>query len=294
MQNSSKMSSGCFYLIGMWYRRHEAQKRYSFFFGSTTLAGAFGGLLAAAIGKMNGMRGYLGWRWIFILEGTLTCVISLWFFFVIPNFPEDAKWLKEDERAYIKARLQVDQGKSAAERDITVRDVGRVFKDFKIWLGGFMYFGLIVPAYSYAYFAPGIIQGYGYGPIQTQLHSVPPWAAAFGWAMLVAYISDKLKHRFLFAILCICISIAGFAISTSVHHDRDVQYGGLFLVTSGTYSAMPIIVCWFNMNLGGHHRRAVGTAWRKYILSPFETHMLTRSQRSASATSVVSLPSGSS
>jgi len=25
-----------------------------------------------------------------------------------------------------------------------------------------MYFGLIVPAYSYAYFAPSIIQGYGY------------------------------------------------------------------------------------------------------------------------------------
>ena len=30
----------------------------------------------------------------------------------------------------------------------------------------------------------------------------------------------------------------------------------------GTYSALPVIVCWFNMNLGGHHRRAVGTAWQ--------------------------------
>jgi hypothetical protein len=25
---------------------------------------------------------------------------------------------------------------------------------------------------------------------------------------------------------------------------------------------MPVIVCWFNMNLGGHHRRAIGTAWQ--------------------------------
>jgi hypothetical protein len=46
----------------MWYRRHEAQRRYSFFFSSTTLAGAFGGLLASAIGKMDGLRGYRGWR----------------------------------------------------------------------------------------------------------------------------------------------------------------------------------------------------------------------------------------
>jgi len=32
-------------------KNSEAQKRYSFFFSSTTLAGAFGGLLAAGIGK---------------------------------------------------------------------------------------------------------------------------------------------------------------------------------------------------------------------------------------------------
>ena len=58
------MFPGCFYVIGTWYRRHEAQKRYSFFFSSTTLAGAFGGLLAAAIGKMDGLQGYSGWRWV--------------------------------------------------------------------------------------------------------------------------------------------------------------------------------------------------------------------------------------
>lgn len=58
------MFPGCFYLIGCWYRRSEAQKRYSFFFGSTLLAGGFGGLLAAAIGKLDGARGFAGWRWV--------------------------------------------------------------------------------------------------------------------------------------------------------------------------------------------------------------------------------------
>lgn len=58
------MFPGCFYLIGMWYKRQEAQKRFSFFFSSTTLAGGFGGLIAAGIGKMDGMRGYEGWRWV--------------------------------------------------------------------------------------------------------------------------------------------------------------------------------------------------------------------------------------
>jgi MFS family permease len=139
------LTTGCFYLIGMWYKRAEAQKRYSFFFSSTTLAGAFGGLLASAIGKMDRLGGYRGWRWIFILEGVLTCVVAIFFWFLLPDFPEDAKWLKEDERAYVKARLEVDQGKSALERTITFKDVVNVFKDYKVIVGGFMYFGLIVP-----------------------------------------------------------------------------------------------------------------------------------------------------
>ena len=244
------------------YKRSEAQRRYSFFFSSTTLAGAFGGLLASAIGKMDGLRGYHGWRWIFILEGCLTCVVALTFFFLIPTFPEDAKWLTPEEQAYVKARLRADQGRSAAERKITLRDVGRVFKDYKIVLGGFMYFGMIVPAYGYAFFAPAIVQSYGYSAIETQLHSVPPWACAFAFAMIIAFASDFAKHRFAFTLFPISVAITGFAILLRVHHNKHLEYAGLFLVAMGAYSAMPVIVCWFNMNLGGHHRRAVGTAWQ--------------------------------
>ncbi len=139
---------GSFYVISMWYKRHEAQKRYTFFFASTTLAGAFGGLLASAIGKMNGLRGYLGWRWVFILEGVLTCAVSFVWWFIISDFPEDAKWLSEAEREYLKARLRADQGKSAIDRRITFKDVVNCFKDYKFIFGWLMYFGLIVPGES--------------------------------------------------------------------------------------------------------------------------------------------------
>ncbi|OJD14892.1 hypothetical protein AJ78_04808 [Emergomyces pasteurianus Ep9510] len=258
------MFPGCFYLLGMWYKRSEAQKRFSFFFSSTTLAGAFGGMLASAIGKMDGMRGYLGWRWIFILEGLLTCVVSFAFFFIIPDFPEDVKWLKEEERIFIRTKLAKDVGAAGHEVSPSWKDMLQVFKDYKIFVGGFMYFGLIVPAYGYAYFAPTIIKTYGYGPIQTQLYSIPPWAAAFGFSLAIAYLSDRLRNRFIFTIIPICIAIAGFAILLNVHgvENRGVQYAALFLVTCGAYSAMPIIICWFSMNLGGHTRRAVGTAWQ--------------------------------
>ncbi|KAL7626407.1 High-affinity nicotinic acid transporter [Parahypoxylon ruwenzoriense] len=259
---SCGMFPGCFYLISMWYKRGESQKRYSLFFSSTSLAGAFGGLLASAIGKMDGIRGYHGWRWIFILEGILTCLVAIVFFFIFPSFPEEAKWLTEDERAYIKARLRADQGHNAAERKISFRDVLAVMKDHRVWLGGFMYFGLIVPAYGYAFFAPTIISTYHYDAIQTQLHSVPPWAASFAFSLLTAALSDWMHHRAAFALAPLALGLAAFATLLKVHNNTSVQYAMLCLVTMGTYSVLPITVCWFSMNLGGHHRRAIGTAWQ--------------------------------
>jgi hypothetical protein len=85
---------------------------------------------------------------IFILEGILTCVVSAAFFFVLPDFPEDSKWLSDEERTYVINRLRSEQGASAVERKMGAKDVANVFKDYKVFLGGFMYFGLIVPAYS--------------------------------------------------------------------------------------------------------------------------------------------------
>ncbi|GJE84711.1 MFS general substrate transporter [Phanerochaete sordida] len=258
----SGMFPGCFYLLAMWYKRSESQKRYSFFFSSTTLAGAFGGLLATAIGKMDGMRGYKGWRWVFILEGLLTCVVGLLFYFLISDFPEEAKWLSPEEKEFVKARLQEDVGHSQRHEPLKPKQVFKILSEWKIILGGFMYFGLIVPAYGYAYFAPAIIQSLGHSAVRTQLLSVPPWACAFGLAMTLAIISDKIGHRFLFTIIPSAISLAGFSILFHVHNNSNLQYAALFLAAAGAYASMPVIVCWYATNLAGHRRRAVGTGWQ--------------------------------
>lgn len=45
-------------------------QRQGLFFSAASVAGAFSGLLAYAIVKMNGVGNLAGWRWIFILEVT--------------------------------------------------------------------------------------------------------------------------------------------------------------------------------------------------------------------------------
>lgn len=135
----------------MWYRRRDAQKRYTIFFSSTQLAGSFGGLIASAIGKMNGVRGYSAWRWIFIIEGALTCAVAFAAYFTVSDFPEEARWLSKRERARIITIIKDDQGASEVEGRVTLRDVIQVFGDYKVLLGGLMYFAFIVPAYGKQY-----------------------------------------------------------------------------------------------------------------------------------------------
>lgn len=117
--------------MGMWYTRSEAQKRFSFFFSSTTLAGAFGGVLAAGIGKMDGIRGYSGWRWVFILEGLATAIAGIICFFLVSDFPEDVNWLSDEERDFLRTKLAKDVGKADHNTKLTFRDVLDVFKDCK-------------------------------------------------------------------------------------------------------------------------------------------------------------------
>ena len=125
----------------MWYKRDESQRRFSIFFQSVTLAGAFGGLLASGIQNMDGIRGYSGWRWIFILEGLLTMVLSGVSFFLIADFPEDAAWLSEDERSFMIRRLVVPGEIQETPKRSSSRELVAYFTDYKSYLGALMYFG---------------------------------------------------------------------------------------------------------------------------------------------------------
>ncbi|KAA8651289.1 hypothetical protein EYZ11_008806 [Aspergillus tanneri] len=258
--SESGMFPGCYYLIGMWYRRPDALRRYTYFFNSTTLAGAFGGLIAYGCGKMQGMRGYGAWRWLFIIEGAVTCFVAVLAWFLISDFPEQASWLNESERRWMKRELREDHGDVTIDKPIRLGDIIEVLKDYKIFLGALIYFSFLVPSYSYAYFSPTIIQSYGYSSLQTQLHSVPPLAMAFFVSLGIAFASDRLRHRYLFIVFNLLVAIAGVAILLTVHDKPRVQYAALFLVVFGPYCGMPVALCWFTMNLGGHRRRAVGTA----------------------------------
>ncbi|KAF2679748.1 putative allantoate permease [Lentithecium fluviatile CBS 122367] len=247
-----------FYLISFWYNQHESQKRFSFYWCSVLVAGAFGGLLASGIAKMDGVSGLHNWRWVFILEGLGTVVLGIISYFLISDFPERAKWLTERERAFVKHRTGHDK---FVQRSVSTRDILWFFKSPRRVLGAFIYWGVIVPIYSYSYFAPTIIKSLGYNVVQTQLRSVPPFVAALVLCLGIAYVSDWTRVRMVFVAFGLTLAIIGLAILMSIHHHFPTQYAGLCLVAMGSFSAGIGIICWYVMNLHGHVERSIGSAW---------------------------------
>lgn len=103
---------GINFYLSCWYERTELGVRFAVFFSAAAIAGSFGGLLAAAIGEMKGVGGYPGWAWILIIEGLATVVIGVASFWMVFDFPDTAKFLTEEERQRLHAKLERDLPKT--------------------------------------------------------------------------------------------------------------------------------------------------------------------------------------
>ena len=254
---------GVAYYITLWYVRKEGQLRQAMFFSAASVAGAFSGLLAFGIAKMDGTGGYEGWRWIFILEGILTVLVAVVGFFTIYDFPETAEFLTPEEREWVVKRLRYqgsqESGKMVAEEEgFKWRYVRDAFSDWQIYLGLWMYWGIVCPLYGTSLFLPSIINELGYTSSTAQLLTVPIYITAAVLAVVVAWFSDRHGQRSPWIFGCMCAIAVGFIICIAASAKGDVPglvYAGIFIAVCGIYPAFPGNVCWISNNLAGNYKR---------------------------------------
>lgn len=113
------------------------------FYSAASFSGAFSGLLAFALQKMEGIGGLDGWQWIFIIEGLATVVVGMTCFWLLPDSPETASFLQPEERRFLCHRLRNDAGTEAGQVDLEDKfhwpTILGVFLDWKIWLSVIIY-----------------------------------------------------------------------------------------------------------------------------------------------------------
>ncbi|GAB1320005.1 High-affinity nicotinic acid transporter [Madurella fahalii] len=255
---------GVAYYLTNWYKREEMQLRQAMFFSAASVAGAFSGLLAFAIGKMDGIAGLHGWQWIFILEGIATTVVAGIAFYALYDFPETAGFLTDEERAFVVHRLRY-QGQDPSRSRVAQADefkwgyVAQAFLDWHIWVNILVYYGIVCPLYGISLFLPTIIRSLGYESSEAQLMTVPIYITAAILAVVSAYFSDRVGKRSPFIIGFLLIMIVGFSMCIATTDPR-VVYGGVFIAACAIYPAFPGVIAWLSNNLAGSLKRSVGMA----------------------------------
>ena len=249
-------------MMSSWYTRKELAHRIAWFYSGTSLANAFGGLIGAGVlGNLSGARGISGWRWLFIIEGTITCAVAIVAFFVLPNYPSSTTWLKEEERVYAEWRLLEDTGEADITSASTLLDgMTMAFKDYRIYIFMLMQHASLLDQ-TFQYFFPSVVKTLGYGSVETLLITAPVWIATFLISLLVTWTSGKTGDRSFHIIGLMVVSIIGNIIVVSTLNLGARFFGMLvfirwhisysilltvsrFLMPMGAVSAYQIIVAW--------------------------------------------------
>ena len=90
--------------------------------------------MAYALANMDGIGGYSGWRWIFIIEGLATVVFAAVSKLFIADWPETAQFLNSEERLLLTRRLCQDAPEAKMDHfDKNARR--RTLFDWKIYVG---------------------------------------------------------------------------------------------------------------------------------------------------------------
>ncbi|KAK4129087.1 MFS general substrate transporter [Parathielavia appendiculata] len=249
---------GVNYYLSCWYKRSEFGLRAAIFFSAAAISGSFGGLLAAAIENMDGVGNLPGWSWIFILEGLLTMVVGVASFWMVHDFPDEAKFLSDDDRARVIRRLKLDQQSSAEHESFQMSYFWQAMRDWKMWLGMVIYMGCDMPLYAFSLFLPTIISNLGWNTsvVRSQLMSVPPYAAAALLTVVIGVVADRTRARGLCNILVSVLAVAGFAMLLGTDNSA-VQYAGTFLAALGIYPCISNTISWVANNVEGVYKRGV-------------------------------------
>ncbi|OSX64376.1 hypothetical protein POSPLADRAFT_1054989 [Postia placenta MAD-698-R-SB12] len=247
---------GVTYLLSCWYKRSEFGFRAAVFFSMATIAGAFGGLLAAGLSQMAGIGGKPGWSWIFIIEGLATIVAGAFSFWLVEDFPDTATFLTEAERTFVVRRLQEDGQFSAAGEKLRLKSIIKSLVDWKTYVGMIIYAGSEGPMNAIALFLPSIVAQLGYTATPANLLTVPVYVVACIGTCLVGYLADRYGGRGYFNIGCFVLSGSGFVILIC-SRSAGLSYFACYLAACGVYPTIPNLVAWMSSNVEGSYKRSV-------------------------------------
>ncbi|RAL09236.1 putative MFS transporter [Aspergillus homomorphus CBS 101889] len=256
---------GLTYLISTWYPRREQQLRFAVLQSGEVVGLATGYIVNYGLNLLNGKAGLQGWRWMYLIQGLISCVIGILTYWWMVDFPENAHrsfhFLTEAEARVAAQRIRAD-------RDDIVPDafswskVLAPFADPKLYGFACLFFLLNIVSTALNYFLPMILQsGMGFSSNDSILLSTPPYYWSVIPVIFTSFVGDTYRIRaplITFNALCLIAGFLMFGLPSSTQ--VTVRYIGTFLATGAYVSNWAALNAFMANNVVGQWNRATTAA----------------------------------
>lgn len=225
---------GMIYMASRWFPHSKRSSVIGLLYMGPPLALTLGSPLSGALLEMNGLGGFTGWFWMFVVEGMLAVAVGIFAFFFLDDSPEQARFLNPAEREALIAQLSTEANSKAAT------SIADAVRNLRVWHLASIYMIIQITAYGVIFFLPtqvASLLGTTVG-FKASLVAALPWLTALVSTWLVPRISDQTGDRRRIAALTMLL--AGIGIGISGLAGPLIAIAALCVAAAGFIAVQPV------------------------------------------------------
>lgn len=233
---------GIMLYLTYWFPASSRARFNSYFFFAIPLASAIGGPLSSGILQMGGIAHLHGWQWLFLIEGFPAGVLAFLVLACLPDGPGRAKWLNDDEKRLVAARLARDA--------IQPTDLWSGLSDLRVWWIAAADFGIVFALYGIGFWLPQIVKAMGFSNLETGFVVAGPYVICAFAMVAWARSSDVRGERVWHVVIAALLGAGGLAAAAMLHANM-FSLIALTVAAIGIYAALVSIWTLPSSILGG-------------------------------------------
>ena len=226
---------GIILYLSYWFPARHRAGVTALFMAAAPISTALGSPISAALMELDGLFGLAGWQLLFILEAIPALILGFVVFFYMTDRPEQARWLQDDERAWLVKTMNAEAaGKATAAKHSFIRGMA----DLRVLALALIYFGTSAGLYTLGIWAPQIIRQLGVSSMMTGLlNAIPPTLSVIAMVWWSRH-SDRTGERTWHVILACVAAAVGLVIAAGANSIVGL-IAALTLVNVGISCAKP-------------------------------------------------------
>ena len=231
---------GVVYYLTQWYPSARRGRVIALFMSAAVVAGVVAGPLSGAIMKyFDGLNGWSGWQWMFLVQGLPASVLGIVAWFWLQDSPAEARWLGRDEKALLHRELARDDAASEGGHG----SLRELLRDPRVYLLAFVDFLLIAGNYALVFWMPTLIKGWGVKDlVEIGFYAAIPQVVGIVGMILVGRSSDRRQERRWHYALSAFLAAAGLGLTVLVPGHFTLSRLGLCVALVGVAAATPLFI----------------------------------------------------